>query len=200
MTLAGSLEALCVAADALDDAFGVVVVTVSEDQPPRGGVHVFDRLAETMLGLGADARALRDGVRSVVLGPAAPSRREAAELLASAQALLNRLSDDLETNVTSCEQQSAFERAIRRGGREWGAWWRVTACGVDECTARLRDLRDALFTCWREMASGDGFRPAVSAPTNATSRDGATVVAARGEVSGRIVLQTLDEELRGGER
>jgi hypothetical protein len=201
MTLAGTLEALCVAADALADAFSAARVTVCEDQPPGVPSHVVDKLAEAMIELEGDTTALRDHIRSVVLGSTPPTREQALALISLAQRTLHDISDGVASRVGSAER-AEIVGVVRRSGGQWPGWWVATVRGLAECDPSLRDLRDALFACWRELAELNTRRPLDDVDSGRRSRlpaaDSAVVVAAHGQLSGRVALRTVAEEPGGG--
>jgi len=194
MTVAGSLERLCSASDALADVFCAVRVTACEDQPLDGATLAVDEFAEAMVELSGAAQALQDRVRSVLLAPKAPSRADAVRLVSLAQSVSNEIADGLAARVASVERRAELERAVRRGGAQWRAWWAATAHGLTECEPALREVRDALCACWRELAeaydcssSDDAISPAagVSAPVvRETKLSGRVAVRGSGEQSG----------------
>jgi hypothetical protein len=137
-----------------------------------------------------------------VLGPPAPTRKQAVELISLAQRALNEISDGVAARVASSERTAELERLARRGGAQWTGWWAAAARGLTECDAPLRDLRDALFACWRELAESHGSWPLDEGQCGRRSSlpaaDSAAVVAAHGELSGRVALRTVAEEPGGG--
>jgi hypothetical protein len=189
MTLAGSLEALCVASDSLADAFAAARLTICEDQPHAGSTLAVDELAETLIELDGETTQLRDHIHTVVLGPAQPTRKQALELISLAQSALNDISDAIASWVGSRERRVELERVARRGGAQWTGWWTAALRGLAECEPPLRGLRNALFACWRELASGDSPMPVATRPG---------AMATHGDLSAHVVLHTVVEEPAGG--
>jgi hypothetical protein len=203
MTLAASLERLVVAGDGVADALCAARVTACEDQPAGASTLAVDELAEAMVELAGEAQALRDRIRAVVLGPTQPSVAEASNLVSLAGRAWGDIVDALASRVVSCERRSELDRAARRGGAQWRGWWAATARGLRECEPPLRELRDAVFACWRELAEVGSRRieegPADPARSGGDSPARVPIgVTAHGDLTGRVVFRTLADESGGG--
>ena len=166
MTLAVALDCLSVSTDTLADVLGAVRVTVCEDLPEGTSTLAVDELAEAMVELAGEAETLRDRVRVLAGSSAEPSRRNGQQLVALAQGTLNDIADGLAERVLACERVAELDRATRRGGGPWRSWWSATIHGLAECEPAVRQVRDELFVCWRELIenSPTTARAATSAP------------------------------------
>ena len=151
MTLADALRQLRVATDTLADVLSAVRVTVSEDHPDDASTLAIDELAEAMVELAGEAETLRDRVRAVHDEAAEPSRRDTQRIVTLAQGTLNDIADGLAERVLARERLDEVERAASRGGLPWRSWWSATAHGLAECEPAVREVRDELFVCWREL-------------------------------------------------
>jgi hypothetical protein len=201
MTVAGALEELCVAAEALAETMSAARTTICEDQPRGGASLVLDDLADAMIELAGDADALRRRIEAVALGPEAPSRAQVLTLVTLAQRTLGEIADGVAGRVMPCRLQAEIERAARRGGPPWTQWWAAATLGLADCEPTLRALRDTLFACWRELADTAG--PSIYAgvpPTEPKGHAGPTVIAAHGELSAHLTLSDTADGTRGGQK
>jgi hypothetical protein len=166
MTLAGALEQLGVGTSRLADVLSAVRSTVSEDLPDETSTYAVDDLGTILVGLAGEAAMLRDRVRVLAGRSAEPSRDDAIRLVALAQGALNDIADDLTDRVLAPHQLAEFERAARMRGDRWLSWWSATAHGLAECEPAVRQVRDELFVCWRELVETSPVtaRAVISAP------------------------------------
>lgn len=166
MTLGDALDQLCVGTERLLDVLSAVRVTVCEDLPDDTPAFAVDELADAIVELAGESEALRDRVRQIAGGSGTPLRHDVQQLVALAQGTLNDIADGLAQRVLACERLTELERTTRRGGAAWRSWWSATSRGLADCEPAVRELRDDLFICWRELtetASATG-RAAMSAP------------------------------------
>jgi hypothetical protein len=166
MTLDDALEQLGVGADTLADVLSAVRVTVSEDLPDDTAPLAVDELADALVELAGEADRLRDHVRRLADGSAEPSRSDAQRLVVLAQRVLNDIADGLAERVLACERLAELERTTWRRGAPWRSWWSATVHGLADCEPAVRQVRDELFVCWRELVedSPANGRAASSAP------------------------------------
>jgi hypothetical protein len=202
MTLAGALEGLCVASNALSGALSAARTSVCEDRPEGVSPLAVDELADAMIELDGEAEALRRQIDAVVLGPAAPSRQQALQLVSVSQCALNDIADGVASRVAACDKLAEVERVARRRGAPWGAWWGAATRGVAECEPALRDLRDSLLACWRELAetAGPTIRGGSEALGFAVAAGEASLADAGGaSQSAHFTLPDHAEGTRGGQ-
>jgi hypothetical protein len=166
MTLTAALEQLSFGTQQLAHVLSAVRATVSEDLPDDTTTLAVDDLGNTLVELTGEAETLRDRVRGLVDRSAEPSRFDAMRLVALAQGALNDIADGLTDHVLACDQLAEFERAARRRDERWRSWWSVAGLGLAECEPAVRQVRDELFACWRELVetSPETARAAISAP------------------------------------
>jgi hypothetical protein len=165
MTLAAALEQLSFGTNRLAHVLSAVRATVSEDLPDDTTTLAVDDLGNTLVELAGEAEKLRDRVRFVAERSAEASRSDARRLVALAQGALNDIADGLADRVLACDQLAEFERVARRRDDRWRSWWSVAARGLAECEPAVRQVRDELLVCWRELVetSPATARAAISA-------------------------------------
>ncbi len=165
MTLTAALEELSFGTQQLADVLSAVRSTVSEDLPDDTTTLALDDLGNTLVELAGEAETLRDRVRGLV-DRAEPPRADATRLVTLAQGALNDIADGLTDHVLAHDQLAEFERAARRRDERWRSWWSVAGLGLGECEPAVRQVRDELFACWRELVetSPETARAAISAP------------------------------------
>jgi hypothetical protein len=164
MTLGDALERLRVGTGALADVLAAVRVTVSEDLPDGTPTLAVDELTDAMVELAGEAEMLRDRVLAASCGRS--SWPEVQQVVALAQGTLNDIADGLAERVLSCEWLSELDCTTLPRGVAWRSWWSATSRGLADCEPAVRELRDELFICWRELtenASAIG-RSAIGAP------------------------------------
>jgi hypothetical protein len=197
MTLQASLDRLSAASDRLADVFSAARLTVCEDRPDGMSTLAIEELAEAVVEFAAEAQELRKRVRASLLGAADVSRADYLRLVSMAQATLDDIADGVACRIAACERREEVNRAARRGGAPWRAWWAATTQGLSDCDPAVRDLRDALIECWKELAEGDGWHvrrtPGSDLAVNRKARV-PLVVTGHGDVSGRIVLRSVGDE------
>jgi hypothetical protein len=166
MTLAAALEQVSVGTSRLADVLSAVRATVSEDLPDDTSTFAIEDLSDTLVELAGQATTLRDRVRFMAEHSAKSSRTDAVRLVALAQGVLNEISDGLADRVLACDQLAEFERVARRRDDRWRSWWSVAERGLADCEPAVRQVRDELFVCWRELAeTSPATAPvAISAP------------------------------------
>jgi hypothetical protein len=166
MTIAAALEQLCVGTNRLAYVLSVVKATVSEDLPDDTSTYAVEVLGHTMVELAGEATRLRDRVRLLAERSAEPSRAEVKRLVVLAQGTLNDIADELADRVLARDRLAEFKRTARLRGDKWSSWWSVAADGLAECEPAVRQVRNELFVCWRELVetSSTTARAAISAP------------------------------------
>lgn len=197
MTLQASLDRLSATSDRLADVFSATRLTVSEDRPDGISTLAVEELADAVVEFAGEAEALRKRVRASLSGSADVSHADCLRLVSIAQETLDDISDGVACRIASCERRAEVNRAARRGGAAWRAWWAATARGLSDCDPAVRDLRDALVDCWKELAEGGGSRARVAHLPDMAVAPNARVpleVTAHGDVSGRIVLRSVGDE------
>jgi hypothetical protein len=152
MTLADAIEQLSIGTNRLADVLSAVRATVSEDVPDETSTFAVEDLGDTLIELAGEATTLRDRVRLHAERSAHSSRSDTLRLVALAQGALNDIADGLADRVLACDQLAEFERVARRRDDRWRSWWSVTERGLAECEPAVRQVRDELFVCWRELA------------------------------------------------
>lgn len=197
MTMRASLDRLSVASDRLADVFSAARLTVCEDRPDGNSTLAVDELAEAILEFAGEAQELRNRVRAALIGGTDVSRGDCVRLVSMAQGTLDDIADGVASRIASCERRAEVDRAARRGGAPWRAWWMATARGLSDCDPAVRGLRDAVVDCWKELAEGDGWRVRRAHESDraiARTTRGPVEVTAHGDVSGRIVLRSVGDE------
>jgi hypothetical protein len=167
MTLDAALEQLGLGTSRLADVLSAVGATVSEDLPEKEtSTLAVDDLGDTLVELAGEAMTLRDRVRLLAGRSAEASRSDALRVVALAQGALNDIADGLADRVLACDQLAEFERVARLRDDRWRSWWSVAERGLAECEPAVRQVRDELFVCWRELVetSPATARAALSAP------------------------------------
>jgi hypothetical protein len=160
MTLDAALEQLNVGTSRLADVLSAVRATVSEDLPDdETSTLALDDLGNTLVELAGEATTLRDRVRSLAERPPESPRSDTFRLVSLAQGALNDIADGLTDRVLACDQLEEFERVARRRDGQWRSWWSVVERGLAECEPAVRQVRDELFVCWRELV---GTSPATA--------------------------------------
>lgn len=166
MTLAAAMEQLSFGTDRLAHVLSAVRATVSQDLPDDTTTLALDDLGDTLVELAGEAETLRDRVRFLAERSPEPSRSDAERVVALAQGALNDIADRLTDRVLACNQLAEFERAARLRDDRWRSWWSVVEHGLTECEPAVRQVRDELFVCWRELVetSPATARAAISTP------------------------------------
>jgi hypothetical protein len=172
MTLGDAFAGLRAATRNLADVLCAVRVTVCEDRPDGTATLSVDELTDAIVELAGEAEALRDRVRTH--GCAELSGPEAESLVSLAQSTINNIADGLSERVLACDRLAEVERSARRAGSAWHSWWAATERGLIECEPAVRDVRDKLFACWRELIARPSPPVGTAVPlADAQSRGGA---------------------------
>lgn len=197
MTLQASLDRLSAASDRLADVFSAARLTVCEDRPDGTSTLAVEELAEAVVEFEGEAQELRKRVRASLLEAADVSHADGLRLVSMAQGTLDDIADGVASRIACCERRAEVNRVARRGGAPWRAWWMATARGLNDCDRAMRELRDALVDCWKELAEGDGWRVRRTHGSDMAVAREARVpleLTAHGDVSGRIVFRSVGHE------
>jgi hypothetical protein len=134
MTLELEVVELARAVARLREAWGEVVVTVTEDRP--GDLAAAEGLCDTVV----------DGLGEISDAAAALEPGDARDLLLAAYRL-RAVRDRYHRELRS----PALRRALEPHGTPWRSWYQAVRAGLDHCEPRLCAADDAMLRCWREV-------------------------------------------------
>jgi hypothetical protein len=161
-------------------------ITAVEDQPAEGAVLLIERCSDEVedlfgwaaLGLAAACDA-QQGVGVI------PNVARARHSLKMSQQHFGKLDDEFFI-FASYEHVSELVRFARKRRGEWLAWMHSMREATSQCREPVREVRDALASCWGELAEHSGTSVSVQSTNigqqisaagtelNETTRDGLT--------------------------
>jgi hypothetical protein len=140
----------------LHEAFQALRVTTVEDQPLSGDVLLVERCADAAEDLfGWTTEGLTAAVESQDAVGATLDLNRARRALATSQERSSRLTDEF-LEFTSFERLTDLIRLGRKRRGEWLAWVKSVIDAVGRCWHPMRELREALIQCWKELAEHRG--------------------------------------------
>ena len=137
----------------LSEAVSELRVTVTEDQPARGGVVLVDRLDNVVTDLSsaleeADARAAQALEISQPNGPLEHARAALRDI----HGLLNQFTASYVTELAAHDHIAQLLEMGRERGREWREWSQEVTTAIERCALPMKAVAGALVECWSELA------------------------------------------------
>jgi hypothetical protein len=126
-------------------------------KPTKGASYLVDQFGDILVELlAASDEALVSAHEALrTIGP--PTDLDAARrALARCQALVQRVELGFSTELASYQRIVELRGFARRRRGEWLGWIAGLRADLDKCDAPLRRAREALFSCWQEIAERVG--------------------------------------------
>ncbi len=153
MSLEATLVSLRRELARLSEAVSELRVTVTEDQPARGGVVLVDQLDNLVTELSSaleEADALATAAQQI--SQPNGTLENVRTVLRDIHRLLNHFTASYVSELATHDRIAQLLEMGRERGREWREWSLEVKTAIERCTVPLKAVAGALVECWSEMA------------------------------------------------